>query len=141
MRLQCCFLYLDDHIGYYATRLRGSWNLLLSLSRFNEIREENIILEEILRGPIYKGCPGLHNLRWPRVSDRSILVYINKANELHRLNLTAANQCILIEPQWNPMLEEQATSRLHRLGEPVFIRRFVIRNIFEQKIVERQVRK
>lgn len=41
------------------------------------------------------------------------------------------------------MLEEQAISRLHRLGEtkPVFIRRFVIRNTFEQKIVERQVRK
>lgn len=55
-------------------------------------REENIILEEILRGPIYKGYPGLHNLWWPRVSDRSILVYIDKANELHRLSLTAANQ-------------------------------------------------
>jgi hypothetical protein len=60
-----------------------------------------------------------------------------------RLNLTTANHCILIEPQWNPMVEEQAISRIHRLGQTkaVFICRFVIINTFEQRILERQTRK
>ncbi|PMD19258.1 hypothetical protein NA56DRAFT_206781 [Hyaloscypha hepaticicola] len=59
------------------------------------------------------------------------------------LNLTTANHCILIEPQWNPMVEEQAISRIHRLGQKkaVFICRFVIINTFEQRILERQTRK
>jgi SNF2 family DNA or RNA helicase len=65
------------------------------------------------------------------------------ANRHYRLNLTTANHCILIEPQWNPMVEEQAISRIHRLGQekPVFICRFVIANTFEQRILERQTRK
>ncbi|KAJ8131633.1 hypothetical protein O1611_g1992 [Lasiodiplodia mahajangana] len=33
------------------------------------------------------------------------------------LNLTAANHAILVEPQWNPMLEEQAISRVHRMRQ------------------------
>ncbi|KEF55542.1 uncharacterized protein A1O9_08292 [Exophiala aquamarina CBS 119918] len=33
------------------------------------------------------------------------------------LDLTAANHAILVEAQWNPMLGEQALSRVHRLGQ------------------------
>jgi SNF2 family DNA or RNA helicase len=41
------------------------------------------------------------------------------------------------------MVEEQAISRIHRLGQKkdVFICRFVIINTFEQRILERQTRK
>jgi hypothetical protein len=41
------------------------------------------------------------------------------------------------------MVEEQAISRIHRLGQEkaVFICRFVIANTFEQRILERQTRK
>ncbi|VBB80874.1 Putative protein of unknown function [Podospora comata] len=33
------------------------------------------------------------------------------------LNLTAASQVHILEPQWNPMVERQAVDRIHRLGQ------------------------
>jgi SNF2 family DNA or RNA helicase len=32
------------------------------------------------------------------------------------LNLTCANHVILVDPWWNPAVEEQAIERVHRLG-------------------------
>jgi SNF2 family DNA or RNA helicase len=60
-----------------------------------------------------------------------------------RLDLTAANHGFLLEPQWNPMLEEQALSRVHRLGQtkPVRLMRFVIRDTWEERIVKAQTKK
>lgn len=57
-----------------------------------------------------------------------------------RLDLTVANHAFLIEPQWNPMLEEQAMSRVHRLGQTkaVHLVRFIVKNTFEEKIVTSQ---
>ncbi|KAJ9664498.1 hypothetical protein H2198_000149 [Neophaeococcomyces mojaviensis] len=59
------------------------------------------------------------------------------------LDLTAANHAFLVEPQWNPMLEEQALSRVHRLGQkkPVRLVRFVVKKTWEEKIVSLQERK
>jgi SWI/SNF-related matrix-associated actin-dependent regulator of chromatin subfamily A3 len=34
-----------------------------------------------------------------------------------RLNLTAANRIHILEPQWNPSVEEQAIGRAVRLGQ------------------------
>jgi SWI/SNF-related matrix-associated actin-dependent regulator of chromatin subfamily A3 len=33
------------------------------------------------------------------------------------LNLTAANQCFLMDPWWNPSIEEQAVDRIYRIGQ------------------------
>ncbi|KAK1463672.1 hypothetical protein CCUS01_08360 [Colletotrichum cuscutae] len=59
------------------------------------------------------------------------------------LDLTIANHCILIEPQWNPMVEEQAIARVHRLGQhhAVSVTRFVMKGTIERKVLERQMRK
>jgi SWI/SNF-related matrix-associated actin-dependent regulator of chromatin subfamily A3 len=50
------------------------------------------------------------------------------------LNLTAANRIFIIEPQWNPAVENQAISRAIRLGqaESVQVTRYIIRNTVEQ---------
>ena len=49
------------------------------------------------------------------------------------LDLTAASRAYLLEPQWNPMIEEQALSRIHRLGQKKEVRtiRYRVRNSFE----------
>jgi len=74
-------------------------------------------------------------------SDKVILVSISCGGQ--GLDLTAANHAYLVEPQWNPMLEEQAMSRVHRLGQkkPVRLVRFIVRGTWEEKIVALQERK
>jgi hypothetical protein len=51
-----------------------------------------------------------------------------------RLNLTAASQVHIIEPHWNPMIEEQAASRVHRIGQnrEVTINRYIVRDSVEE---------
>ncbi|PKC65170.1 hypothetical protein RhiirA1_420754 [Rhizophagus irregularis] len=59
------------------------------------------------------------------------------------LNLTAANQCFLMDPWWNPSIEDQAIDRIYRLGQtrPVSIFRFVIENSVEDRVIELQEKK
>lgn len=50
------------------------------------------------------------------------------------LNLTAANRAYLMEPHWNPTIEEQALARIHRLGQtrPVVTIRLVMQESIEE---------
>ncbi|KIY01312.1 uncharacterized protein Z520_02864 [Fonsecaea multimorphosa CBS 102226] len=59
------------------------------------------------------------------------------------LDLTAANHAYLLEPQWNPMREEQAMARVHRLGQKKTVRlvRLVVKDTFEENIIRLQGRK
>ena len=53
---------------------------------------------------------------------------------LFRLDLTAGSRAYLLEPHWNPMIEEQALCRVHRVGQRrnVTTVRYIIRNSFEK---------
>ncbi len=53
------------------------------------------------------------------------------------LNLTAADYVILMDPWWNPAVEDQASDRAHRLGQtrPVTIYRLVAKDTVEEKIM------
>ena len=54
------------------------------------------------------------------------------------LNLTAADYVIHMDPWWNPAVEEQASDRVHRIGQerPVTVYRIVAKNTIEEKIVD-----
>jgi SNF2 family DNA or RNA helicase len=56
------------------------------------------------------------------------------------LNLTAANHVILMDPWWNPAVEEQATDRVHRLGQKraVTVARMVAGHTIEERMMELQ---
>ncbi|KAK8090377.1 hypothetical protein PG997_005338, partial [Apiospora hydei] len=56
------------------------------------------------------------------------------------LTLTVANRAYLMEPHWNPTLEDQALARIHRLGQTkeVTTIRLYIRDSFEEKVMELQ---
>lgn len=56
------------------------------------------------------------------------------------LNLTCANYCYILDPWWNPAVENQAIDRIHRIGQkdPVFIYRLISKDTVEQKVVELQ---
>ena len=59
------------------------------------------------------------------------------------LNLTAADHVFLLDPWWNPAVEEQAADRAHRIGQdrPVFVYRMVAENTVEERIVALQEKK
>jgi len=53
---------------------------------------------------------------------------------LDRLNLTIANCVYILEPQWNPMVENQAIGRVLRLGQKrnVKVVRYIIIGTVEE---------
>jgi superfamily II DNA or RNA helicase len=59
------------------------------------------------------------------------------------LNLTAADHVFLVDPWWNPAVEDQAADRAHRIGQdkPVMVYRMVARDTVEERILELQERK
>ncbi|KAI9171188.1 SNF2 family DNA-dependent ATPase [Paramyrothecium foliicola] len=59
------------------------------------------------------------------------------------LNLTAGNNVYVMEPQYNPAAEAQAVDRVHRLGQkrPVRTIRYIMRDSFEEKMLELQEKK
>jgi superfamily II DNA or RNA helicase len=54
------------------------------------------------------------------------------------LNLTAADTVILLDPWWNPAVEDQATARAHRIGQhrPVTAVRLVAGDTIEEAVLE-----
>jgi len=59
------------------------------------------------------------------------------------LNLTEADYVFILDPWWNPAVEEQALSRAHRIGQSknVFVHRFVSKDTLEEKIHNLQNKK
>ena len=54
------------------------------------------------------------------------------------LNLTAADYVVHLDPWWNPASEDQASDRVHRIGQtrPVTIYRLIARDTVEEKVVQ-----
>ena len=53
------------------------------------------------------------------------------------LNLTAADYVILLDPWWNPAVENQATDRAHRIGQrrPVTVYRLIASDTVEERVL------
>ncbi|MCF8364061.1 MAG: SWF/SNF helicase family protein, partial [Prolixibacteraceae bacterium] len=59
------------------------------------------------------------------------------------LNLTAADYVYIVDPWWNPAVENQAIDRCHRIGQDkkVFAYRMICKNTVEEKIIALQNKK
>ena len=59
------------------------------------------------------------------------------------LNLTAAEYVFILDPWWNPAVEQQAIDRTHRIGQTrhVFAYRMICQDTIEQRIAELQEKK
>jgi SNF2 family DNA or RNA helicase len=59
------------------------------------------------------------------------------------LNLTQAGYVFLLDPWWNPAVENQAVNRAHRIGQDkhVFAYRFITLDTIEEKIMRLQQKK
>ncbi|KAG8629126.1 hypothetical protein KVT40_002991 [Elsinoe batatas] len=82
----------------------------------------------------------LHSLR----TDPSVRVLLCslKCGSLG-LNLTAASRVVIVEPFWNPFVEEQAIDRVHRLNQTVDVKvyKLTVRESVEERILELQDKK
>jgi superfamily II DNA or RNA helicase len=56
------------------------------------------------------------------------------------LTLTAADHIFIMDPWWNPAIEDQAADRAHRIGQknPVWVHRLITSNTIEEKILSLQ---
>jgi SNF2 family DNA or RNA helicase len=59
------------------------------------------------------------------------------------LNLTAADYVYIVDPWWNPAVENQAIDRTHRIGQKnnVFAYRMICKDTVEEKILNLQAKK
>ncbi|MDR0792050.1 MAG: DEAD/DEAH box helicase [Chitinophagaceae bacterium] len=59
------------------------------------------------------------------------------------LNLTAADYVYIVDPWWNPAVEQQAIDRTHRIGQNknIFAYRMICKDTVEDKIIQLQERK
>lgn len=90
----------------------------------------------------------------PRDDRRNLVEKFNKNSEMKvflislkagglGLNLTSADYVILLDPWWNPAVEQQAIDRSHRIGQKrkVISYRFITKNSVEEKIMSLQQKK
>jgi SNF2 family DNA or RNA helicase len=59
------------------------------------------------------------------------------------LNLTAADYVYIVDPWWNPAVEQQAIDRTHRIGQDknIFAYRMICVDTIEDKIIQLQEKK
>jgi superfamily II DNA or RNA helicase len=59
------------------------------------------------------------------------------------LNLTAADYVYIVDPWWNPAVEQQAIDRTHRIGQTknIFAYRLICKETIEEKMLQLQERK
>jgi SNF2 family DNA or RNA helicase len=59
------------------------------------------------------------------------------------MNLTAADVVVLLDPWWNPAVEDQASARAHRIGQsrPVTVVRIVTEGTIEEKVLSLHAKK
>jgi non-specific serine/threonine protein kinase len=77
-------------------------------------------------------------------SDESVKIFLIslKAGGLG-LNLTAADYVYIVDPWWNPAVEQQAIDRTHRIGQTqkIFAYKMICKDTVEEKIIQLQQRK
>lgn len=77
-------------------------------------------------------------------SDESVRVFLIslKAGGVG-LNLTAADYVYIVDPWWNPAVEQQAIDRTHRIGQDkkIFAYRMICKDTIEDKIIQLQEKK
>ncbi|KAJ8527551.1 hypothetical protein K7X08_015002 [Anisodus acutangulus] len=121
---------------------------------FSQFRKMLLLLEEPLKAAGFKilrldgsmnakkRCQVIKEFDTPLPEGPTILLASLKASGAG-INLTAATRVYLMEPWWNPAVEEQAMDRVHRIGqkEDVKIVRMIARSTIEERILELQEKK
>ncbi|CAO3597231.1 unnamed protein product [Absidia cylindrospora] len=77
-------------------------------------------------------------------SDPSITVLlVSTKSGAVGLNMNMANRVLIMDVGWNPLIENQAIDRVHRIGQTknVEVHRLIVKNTVEERLLELQKRK
>ncbi len=137
---------LEDLMYMLETALEEDHKILI-FSQF--VKHLSIVKEELEKRKIdYAYLDGATKDRQSVVeafqTDKKLKVFLIslKAGGLG-LNLTAADYVFILDPWWNPAIEQQAVDRAHRIGQEnrVFTYKFITKNTVEEKILALQQEK
>ncbi|RKP06182.1 SNF2 family N-terminal domain-containing protein, partial [Thamnocephalis sphaerospora] len=127
----------DRSSGQLKSVVFSQWTSVLDLvqpmlhdAHFNFVR---------LDGTMSKEARGQALQRFRQDSDVTVMLISLRAGGVG-LNLTMAQRVYLLDPYWNPAVEQQAIDRIHRLGQqqPVVTMRLLVKDSVEQKIIRLQ---
>ena len=137
---------LEDLMYMMETALKEDHKILI-FSQF--VKHLSIVRKELDKQEIrYAYLDGTTKDRQGEVTnfqtDENLKVFLIslKAGGLG-LNLTAADYVFILDPWWNPAIEQQAIDRAHRIGQEnkVFTYKFIAKNTVEEKILALQQEK
>jgi SNF2 family DNA or RNA helicase len=116
----------------------SQWTSLLDLIE-PELRTANLAFERLDGSTADRAAV---TARFQAADGPPVMLISLKAGGLG-LNLTAADHVFLVDPWWNPAVENQAADRAHRIGQerPVFVYRLVSQGTVEEKILLLQDKK
>jgi SNF2 family DNA or RNA helicase len=116
----------------------SQWTSLLDLVE-RDLRERDISLGRIDGATVDRD--GVMQ-DFQRPDGPSVLLLSLKAGGVG-LNLTAADHVYILDPWWNPAVEDQAADRAYRIGQvnPVLVHRLVARDTVEERVLALQAHK
>jgi superfamily II DNA or RNA helicase len=116
----------------------SQWTGLLDLIE-PELREANLSFTRLDGSTVNRGAV----VSYFQDTDGPPVMLISLRAGGTGLNLTEADHVFLVDPWWNPAVEDQAADRAHRIGQerPVLIHRLVARNTVEERILALQAQK
>ena len=152
LRRACCHPKLVMPVNTQSSKLKTFIELVIELLANNhkalvfsqyvgylEIVKQELDKHKITYQYLDGSTPG--NERQKRVNDfqegKSSLFLLSLKAGGSGLNLTAADYVIHLDPWWNPAVEDQASDRIHRIGQqrPVTIYRLIMKSSIEEKIL------
>ena len=131
---------LEENTGNHKLLVFSQFTEMLSLIK-DELNEKKIVFSYLDGStPAAKRQEAVDKFQ----QDESIKVFLIslKAGGVG-LNLTAADYVYIVDPWWNPAVEQQAIDRTHRIGQTkkIFAYKMICKNTVEEKIVQLQQRK
>ncbi|PKY43125.1 hypothetical protein RhiirA4_340782 [Rhizophagus irregularis] len=118
----------------------SQWTKMLDL--IEDALKENDIIFTRLDGTMSR-AERTQNMDTFKQKDKVSVILVSLKAGGVGLNLTAAQRAYLMDPFWNPSVENQAIDRIHRLGQTCAVDtvRFIIKDSIEEGILQLQERK
>jgi SNF2 family DNA or RNA helicase len=131
---------IKENIGDHKILVFSQFTEMLSLIR-NELEEEQIKFA-YLDGSTNANKRKKEVTTFQEEEDIKVFLISLKAGGVG-LNLTAADYVYIVDPWWNPAVEQQAIDRAHRIGQKknIFAYKMICKGTVEEKILLLQAKK